>query len=150
MKAVRRADKRSRAQRRRAEVEPKSRQRLPADTLWFWVIFGGAFLIRLIYLIEIDSIPLFYNLAGDGLAYDEWGQRIAAGDWLGQGVFYQAPLYPYFLGVLQLVLGHNLWFIRFVQILLGSFSCALIYLVGRRLFSRPAGIAAGFLLACYA
>src|SRR4029077_8362606 len=67
-----------------------------------------------------------------------------------QGVFYQAPLYPYFLGVLQLVLGHNLWLIRFVQILLGSFSCALIYLVGRRLFSRPAGIAAGFLLACYA
>src|SRR5436309_2852544 len=150
MKVVRRADKRSRAQRRRAEVEPKSRQSLSADTAWFWIIFGGAFLIRLVYLIEIDSIPLFYNLAGDGRTYDEWGQRIAAGDWLGQGVFYQAPLYPYFLGVLQIILGHNLWLIRLIQIILGSLSCALIYLVGRKIFSRVAGIAAGLILACYA
>ena len=150
MKVVRRADKRSRAQRRRAEVEPKSRQRLPADTLWFWVIFGCAFLIRLVYLIEIDSIPLFYNLAGDGRTYDEWGQRIAAGDWLGQGVFYQAPLYPYFLGVLQIILGHNLWLIRLIQIALGAISCALIFQTGRNLFSRQAGIAAGLILACYA
>jgi tetratricopeptide (TPR) repeat protein len=150
MKVVRRADKRSRAQRRRAEVEPKSKHRLPADTLWFWVIFGCAFLIRLVYLIEIDSIPLFYNLAGDGRTYDEWGQRIAAGDWLGQGVFYQAPLYPYFLGVLQIILGHNLWLIRLIQIALGAISCALIFQTGRNLFSRQAGIAAGLILACYA
>src|SRR5437870_572919 len=150
MKAVRRADKRSRAQRRRAEVEPKSRQRLPTDTRWFWVIFGGAFLIRLVYLIEIDSIPLFYNLAGDGRTYDEWGQRIVAGDWLGQGLFYQAPLYPYFLGVLQIILGHNLWLIRLIQIVLGAISCALIFQIGRNLFSRQAGIAAGLILACYA
>jgi len=150
MKVVRRADKRSRAQRRRAEVEPKSRQRLPADTLWFWVIFGCAFLIRLVYLIEIDSIPLFYNLAGDGRTYDEWGQRIVAGDWLGQGVFYQAPLYPYFLGVLQIILGHNLWLVRLIQIVLGAISCALIFQIGRNLFSRQAGIAAGLILACYA
>ena len=150
MKVVRRNDKRSRAQRRRAEVEPKSRQRLPADTLWFWIIFGCAFLIRLVYLIEIDSIPLFYHLAGDGRTYDEWGQRIAAGDWLGQGVFYQAPLYPYFLGVLQIILGHNLWLIRLIQIALGAISCALIFQTGRNLFSRQAGIAAGLILVCYA
>ena len=98
MKVVRRTDNQSRAQRRRVDGGPKSRQRLPTDTVWFWVIFGCAFFIRLLYLIEIDSIPLFYNLAGDGRTYDEWGQRIAAGDWLGQGVFYQAPLYPFQAG----------------------------------------------------
>ena len=150
MKVVRRTDNQSRAQRRRVDGGPKSRQRLPTDTVWFWVIFGCAFFIRLLYLIEIDSIPLFYNLAGDGRTYDEWGQRIAAGDWLGQGVFYQAPLYPYFLGVLQLVLGHNLWLIRLIQIALGAISCALVFQAGRNLFSRQAGIAAGLILSCYA
>ena len=65
------------------------------------VIFAAAFSIRLLYLIQIQSIPLFYLLAGDGRTYDEWAQRIAAGDWLGSGVFYQAPLYPYFLGVMS-------------------------------------------------
>ena len=151
-KADRKTDRRPRAQRRRARVEPKSRIRSPlrTDRAWFLVIFGCAFLVRLIYLVQVDSIPLFYNLAGDAATYDEWGQRIAAGDWLGEGVFFQAPLYPYFLGALQLLLGRNLWLIRLVQIALGAVSCALIFCVGRELFSRQAGIAAGLILAWYA
>jgi tetratricopeptide (TPR) repeat protein len=118
--------------------------------VWCSAIFFGAFLMRLIYLFEIESIPLFYYLAGDARTYDEWAQRIAAGDWLGSGVFYQAPLYPYFLGALQFAFGHNLWLIRFLQILLGAFSCALLFLAGSRLFSRRAGISAGLILALYA
>ena len=117
---------------------------------WMIVIFAAAFSLRLLYLFQIQSIPLFYLLAGDGRTYDEWAQRIAAGDWLGQGVFYQAPLYPYFLGVLQHVVGHNLWAIRAIQAALGSVSCALIFLVGEKLFSRGVGITAGLLLAFYA
>ena len=97
-----------------------------------------------------QSIPLFYHLAGDGRTYDEWAQRIAAGDWLGSGVFYQAPLYPYLLGLLQVFFGHDLWLIRFLQIILGSLSCALIFVIGQKLFSHGAGIAAGLVLAFYA
>jgi tetratricopeptide (TPR) repeat protein len=121
-----------------------------SELFWTVAISAIAFILRLFYLVQIDSIPLFYHLAGDGRTYDEWAQRIAAGDWLGTGVFYQAPLYPYFLGILQRILGHNLWLIRFLQIILGSLSCALIYLVGRKLFSRRGGVAAGLILACYA
>jgi len=150
-KSARRFEKRAAARKQSSStIASKHDTTRESDFFWIAAILVIAFVLRLFYLIQIESIPLFYHLAGDGRTYDEWAQRIAAGDWLGQGVFYQAPLYPYFLGVLQLVFGHSLWLIRFVQILLGSFSCALIYLVGRRLFSRPAGIAAGFLLACYA
>ena len=113
-------------------------------------VVGAAFLLRLIYLLQIESIPLFYNLAGDGRTYDEWAQRIAAGAWLGEGVFYQAPLYPYFLAILQSVFGHDLWAVRFLQLILGSISCGLIYLVGEKLFGRVAGLAAGVMLAGYA
>jgi tetratricopeptide (TPR) repeat protein len=144
-------DKRPRAQRRRANAESKRSLPLTSThTVWFCAIFGGAFFLRLIYLAQIESIPLFYHLAGDGRTYDEWGQRIAAGDWLGEGVFYQAPLYPYFLGVLYFLFGHSLWPVRIVQITLGSIACALIFLIGEKLFSRRAGIAAGLILACYA
>jgi tetratricopeptide (TPR) repeat protein len=117
---------------------------------WTVAIFIVAFASRLIYLSQIQSIPLFYNLAGDARTYYEWAQRIAAGDWLGQGVFYQAPLYPYFLGLLQVFVGHDLWSIRLTQIVLGSFSCVLIALIGRALFSRASGIVSGLLLALYA
>lgn len=117
---------------------------------WFVAIFGAAFFLRIVYLFQIESIPLFYNLPGDPRNYDEWAQRIAAGDWLGRGVFYQAPLYPYFLGVLQALVGHDLWVVRLVQLVLGSLSCALIFLAGRKLLSREAGIMAGVILAGYA
>lgn len=117
---------------------------------WFWLILGGALVLRLIYLWQVAPIPLFQQLAGDGAAYDEWAQRIAAGEWLGKGVFYQAPLYPYFLGILHAVLSHDLWSIRLVQITLGAVSCAWIFAIGRKLFSRDAGIASGLLITCYA
>jgi len=146
-KAKPRSEKKSRAKPSSIDTARKDSQ----DRLkWTMVIFASAFSLRLLYLIQIQSIPLFYHLAGDGRTYDEWAQRIAAGDWLGQGVFYQAPLYPYFLGVLQHVVGHNLWGIRAIQAALGSVSCALIFLVGEKLFSRGVGITAGLLLAFYA
>jgi len=148
-RSARLADK-TRADRRREPSTTLDRSRNKTTTPWLAVIFLIALLIRLFHLVQIEAIPLFYHLAGDGRTYDEWAQRIAAGDWLGTGVFYQTPLYPYFLGVLQLIFGHNLWLIRFLQILLGSLSCALIYLIGAQLFSRAAGIAAGLVLAFYA
>ena len=94
---------------------------------------------------------------GDSHGYDEWAQRIAAGDWLGHEVFYQAPLYPYLLGVIYAVAGRHLLLVRIVQALIGSASCALLALAAARLFSgasaesgRRAGITAGLMLALYA
>ena len=109
-------------------------------------LFVLAFIVRLVCLFQIESIPVFYHLPGDPLAYDQWAQRIVAGDWIGQGVFYQAPLYPYVLAVLQLILGHDLWAIRVAQLLLSAAACSLIYLAGKRFFSRTTGIVAGVIL----
>jgi tetratricopeptide (TPR) repeat protein len=109
-------------------------------------IFVLAFAIRLLYLLQIEPIPVFYYLPGDPLAYDQWAQRIAGGDWIGQSVFYQAPLYPYFLAALELILGHDLWSIRVAQILFSAAACGLLYLAGKRFFSRRTGIVAGLIL----
>src|SRR5574341_861061 len=117
---TRKIEKSARSQKRRTNGESSSRSERPADAVWFVAIFALAFFLRWIHLAQVESIPLFYHLAGDGWTYDEWGQRIAAGDWLGQGVFYQAPLYPYFLGVVPRLFGANLWLIRLLPIFLGS------------------------------
>jgi Tfp pilus assembly protein PilF/4-amino-4-deoxy-L-arabinose transferase-like glycosyltransferase len=141
---------RTRAQRRREPTADANRLAAKTTALWFSAIFAIALLLRFVHLWQIEAMPLFYNLAGDGRTYDEWAQRIAGGDWLGSGVFYQAPLYPYFLAVWQFIFGHNLWLIRFLQILLGALSCASLFLVGEKLFSRSTGVAAGLALAIYA
>ncbi|MEX0806622.1 MAG: tetratricopeptide repeat protein [Candidatus Binatia bacterium] len=120
------------------------------DVVISLAIFILAVAVRLLYLSQIEAIPLFYHLVSDGHSYDEWAQRIATGDWIGREVFYQAPLYPYFLGLLQFFFGRDLWFVRVVQMILGAASCVLLYWTGRTFFSRTAGVAAGLILALYA
>ena len=88
-------------------------------------------------------------LIGDALGYDAWAQRIAAGDWVGSGVFYQAPLYPYTLGLLYVLFGRDLTWVRVLQSVLGASACVVIALAGRRFFGHRAGLAAGLLLALY-
>jgi len=109
-----------------------------------------AFALRLIHMYEALRLPYFYSPISDGRSYDEWSRRIVAGDWLGREVFYQAPFYPYFLAVTQLVTGHDLWRIRLAQIALGSLACGLLFLAGRRFFGTAAGAMAGFFAAVYA
>ena len=94
--------------------------------------------------------PFFDALMGDARGYDAWAQRIAGGEWIGRDVFYQAPLYPYFLGLVYAVFGRDLLVVRIVQAVIGSLSCVLVCFAANRLFSRHAGIVAGFLMAFYA
>src|SRR5262245_32156153 len=89
-------------------------------------------------------------LLGDARAYDAWAQRIAAGDWLGKEVFYQAPLYPYFLGAIYAVAGRDLTIVRICQAVIGSAACVLVGLTASRLFSKRAAMIAGFGMAIYA
>ena len=115
-----------------------------------WVIFLVALAVRLIHLWQIQPSPFFDVLLGDANGYDEWARRLAAGDWLGTEVFYQAPLYPYFVGLVYAVFGRDLLILRVVQALIGSASCALLGLAGTRFFSKPVGCTAGLALALYA
>ena len=114
------------------------------------MIFLIALAVRAMHLWQLQPSPFFDVLLGDSRGYDEWAQRIAAGDWLGTDVFYQAPLYPYFLGAIYATLGRDLLIVRVVQIVLGSAACVCLGLAGARLFSRRTGLVAGLMLALYA
>ncbi len=124
---------------------PKNRFRLIAAA-----IFLLALAVRLLHVWQIRAAPFFSVLMGDSRGYDEWARRIAGGDWFGHEVFYQAPLYPYLLGVIYAVAGRSLLLVRIVQAVIGSASCVLLAVAGARLFSTRAGVAAGLMLALYA
>ena len=129
----------------------------PADAASRLSLWGAlavalmAFLLRVTHLRSLEQSPLFDAFIGDAWRYHSWAQEIAAGDWLGAGVFYQAPLYPYFLATLYTTVGDDLWTIRLVQALLGAAACGLLALAAARFFrSRWIGIVAGGILALYA
>jgi tetratricopeptide (TPR) repeat protein/uncharacterized membrane protein len=113
-------------------------------------IFALALAVRLLHIWQIFDAPFFTVLMGDSRGYDLWAQQIAHGDWLGHDVFYQAPLYPYFLGTLYTLAGRDLVFVRLCQAVIGSLACVLLGLAGARLFSTRVGLIAGLGLALYA
>ena len=124
------------------------------DYLALLLIPAAAFILRLIFLLQSKSSPLFDKIIMDARSYWEWSDRLVAGDWVGKDVFYQAPLYPYLLGGLKLVFGADLWAIKVVQIALGSVACAFVYLAALLWFTgsphrRAIAIASAAMLAIY-
>ena len=114
-------------------------------------IFIFAFSIRLVYLNQIKSSPLFTPSRAtiDELLYDQWAKDIAFKDPVGKEPFWGLPLYPYFLGVVYFIFGANVFIARFIQILIGAANCVLIYIIGKRIFGRSVGIISGFAFAVY-
>ncbi len=121
------------------------RQRLWPVLLAVW---GFALAIRLVYLWQIHGSPYLGLRLGDGIEYHAWAQSIARGDWLGHGVFYQAPLYPYFLALVYRLLDDSVTTVRLIQSLLGACSCTLLAAAGVKIFGRR-GALAGVLLAVF-
>ncbi len=113
------------------------------------ILFALALALRLAVLFELRGTLLSELLVGDGKAFDAWGRTIASGDWVGKEVFYQAPLYPYFLGLVHALGGDAEW-ARVVQALLGACGCTLVAGASAALLGKRAGWAAGLLAAVYA
>ncbi len=115
-----------------------------------YLIFSIAFLIRLIYIIQIKSTIFYNNFMLDEAFYNKWALSIAGGEWLGEGIFDALPLYPYILGLIFNLFGYNLFIARLVEVIISSFSCVLLYLLAKEIFNKRAGIAAALIGLLYA
>jgi cytochrome c-type biogenesis protein CcmH/NrfG len=113
-------------------------------------VFAFGLTVRLWHVLEIRSAPFFSMRLGDSLSYHNWAVEIVNGNWLGNEVFYQAPLYPYALAVVYSLFGTSRLAVMLVQVVFGAVSCVLICDATTRLHSRRAGIAAGLVMGCYA
>lgn len=113
------------------------------------LVFLSALAIRVVYFLQIQSAPLADSLGVDAAAYDRMARTLADGNWLGESVFYQAPFYPYFLGVFYAFFGHHLDGVRILQLVLGAFNCVVIFWIARRLFDRKAALWCALLTLLY-
>jgi hypothetical protein len=109
-----------------------------------------ATVLRVGHVLALLRLPLFDNLIVDSKLYDEWAQRIAAGDWLGgDRAFYMDPLYPYLLAFLYRSFGHSLLIVRLFQAALGVATCGFVAIIGRRIGGRAVGTVSALLVALY-
>jgi len=119
------------------------------DLLLLGGIFLLALVLRLAYLSQLRSSPLFEHPQMDARIHDEWARAIAGGDTYWEGPYFRAPLYPAVLAAVYKVFGPGYLAPRIVQSVLGALSCCLLYLLGRSLFGRAVGAVAGFAAATY-
>ncbi len=120
---------------------------------WDWrapaLLFGVALALRLIHLATVRHSPFFTRLWLDLAFFDEWARGIAAGNWLGSGLFYQDPLYPYFLGTLYAVFGHKPTLAVTFQLVLGALVPVMVFDAVRRSIGKAEAWVAGLLAALY-
>jgi 4-amino-4-deoxy-L-arabinose transferase-like glycosyltransferase len=121
-----------------SEAVERRRERLVLAGL----LVGAAFL-RLAYLWwYARQLPFAQFPFGDSEIYLDWARRIAAGDLVGPGVFYRAPLYAYVLALFLKLVPGGLMAVYLVQMALGLGTLLLVYASARRIAGRSAAQAA--------
>ena len=112
-------------------------------------IFILALFIRLLYVTQIISTPIFYGLATDAEKYDTFALHILKGSFIYKESLYLNPLYPFFLTFIYLLFGYSHLSVILIQGIFDSLNCILIYYIASTLFNKRVGIIAAFIYACY-
>src|SRR3954469_5470583 len=131
------------------EPQRPSRRQYFAQYVALGAILTLALALRLAHWWAVRHQPFFAWLAMDSQEYDRWAREIAAGDWLGSQVFFQAPLYPYFLALLYALFGRSLDAVYLAQIVFAVAGCWALYRAGRQMAGETAGLGAALLAALY-
>jgi len=136
-----------------------SRRTVPREMSYIRALFLGALAIRLIAVFCLRSFDMPMQLSehdgiaahlvrGEGFIY-----RPVHGISYLQPTSWMAPLFPYFLAGVYLLLGlhtpASYLFIQVVQALSSAFGCLFIYWIGRKLWNHKVGMVAGVMLAFY-
>jgi Tfp pilus assembly protein PilF/4-amino-4-deoxy-L-arabinose transferase-like glycosyltransferase len=112
-------------------------------------IFALSLGLRFCYLSIMSQSPFFTHPSVDALYHDVWAQAIASGEILGDKIFFRAPLYPYWLGAIYTIFGHNYFIPCLVQHTVGAFVVLIVYFLSRRVFNKSTAVIASLFISCY-
>jgi len=122
---------------------------MPRPARATWIVAGVALALRLLYVAQISHTPYYEPKWLDPLFYWSWAGEIAAGNWLGDRIFFQSPLYAYVLAVFRVAFGDRIFPILLAQAVLGAATCVLTLRIARRVLGEREASVAGFLAAVY-
>ena len=127
-----------------ARANGSARAAVPTATVLFLLALG----LRLAHLATVRGSPFSSLLMLDPALYDDWGWAIARGEPWG-GVYFQDPLYAYFLGLVYKAFGHEYLAATALQSLLGATVAPLVFLAARPWLGTRTAIVSGALAALY-
>lgn len=105
--------------------------------------------VRLAFVNTAEQYPYIDDAAGDSRPYRERAAEIRAGDLVGDEIYFDAPLYPYFLAMTNGHLGGSELAPKIAQAILDTATAFLVYSITRLLFGAGPGMIALVLYALY-
>ena len=106
-----------------------------------------ALLVRVAALLSLSNSIYYDSLSGDERVYHEWAKNIANGTFQSSSTYEMAPIPAYLLALVYRIFSPDILYFRIMNTIFGVLTCWLIYLIGKELMNRRAGLAA-CLIAC--
>lgn len=97
-----------------------------------------ALAVRLVYIFQLANTPFFTHPIVDAEYHDAWAREILRLGVGHEGVYFRAPLYPYFLALIYSLTNGGYFAVRLAQAFLGTSTTVLTYLLGWELTQRRA------------
>ena len=120
--------------------------------VWLVAIMALAVILRLVWALEIDVSPRV-AWRWDMSLYDYQAHALAAGDgyidYQGNPTAHWPPGYPATLAVIYHFTNDSLLGARLLNVVAGSLTVLLVYMLGARVFGRAAGLAGAALMAVF-
>lgn len=128
----------------------KTSERCDLKKAWITALIIAviAFIIQAIYIFETREDPAYRFPLIDSATYHQQALSILENK-MDARPFWQPPAYPYFLALSYRIFGSGMVMNRFVHGGMMALACALIYLIGVRLTTKRAALAAALLTAFY-
>jgi tetratricopeptide (TPR) repeat protein len=118
----------------------------------FWIsciIFLLALSVRFFYLYESSDSPIFKAPIVDARGYDFAAREFVQKHKIDSFFFWQQFFYPFFLSIVYFFSGCSILAAKIIQVILGSLTCVLTFLLARKIFNFKTGIAAGLIVIFY-
>lgn len=96
--------------------------------------------LHAVYLYQLQSTPYASFLMVDAEGYHLKALKLLKDGWLGEGAFFQAPLYAYFLAVIYKVFGVHFLAVQVVQVFVSLANTVLVYFIGKNLFDEKTAL----------
>jgi 4-amino-4-deoxy-L-arabinose transferase-like glycosyltransferase len=113
------------------------------------LVFAISLLVNLSVLAGYIHSPFAQIPEWDAEIYWKWAKAIASGNEIGDSIFHQPPLYPYFLSLIIFIFGPSFLPIFIVQAVLSASSSSLIYIIASRITNKKFALTAGLAYAFY-
>jgi 4-amino-4-deoxy-L-arabinose transferase-like glycosyltransferase len=120
------------------------------DSVFFlFIIIACGLIIRIFALMNLDTTIYTDFLLWDERIYHDWAKAIAEGAFQSKSVYEFAPLPAYIMAAIYRIFSPDVFYIRILNIICGTLTCFVVYLIGKELISRRVAILACIIACIY-